>query len=165
MTIKSKLSFEDFKKFNNLQLKKPAFIVIFIFCVINFILCLIHILGIYKIYDDFSFSQLLNVIFIFCVFSFITYKYKKYLKQSYENNLMTQEEITYAFEDELVKMTGESFNASINWSKLHQIKEKKDFILIYQSNQIANIIPKQDFGNQLIEFKNLVKTKNVKHNF
>lgn len=50
----------------------------------------------------------------------------------------------------------------MDWTKIYKILELKNWILIYQNRQIANLIPKEYFGDNLHEFKELVKRKGIK---
>jgi len=68
----------------------------------------------------------------------------------------------YEFTDEKVSINGESFNSEFDWKSVFKISELNDWILIYQSNQIANLLPKKAFGENLETFKTLVKGKNIK---
>jgi hypothetical protein len=109
----------------------------------------------------FPFPQL----FVGLIFILLPFFFQKNLKKSFDSNKSLQDEYIYNFLDEYVIVNGENFQSKTLWSKFFQIKETKNFILLYQSNQIANIIPKEVFGNQLVDFKALAKAKCSKVKF
>lgn len=67
----------------------------------------------------------------------------------------------YEFTSEKIKITGETFNSELDWGKTYEIKELKDWILIYQNRQVANVLPKESFGENIKDFRILVKSKNL----
>ncbi len=73
-----------------------------------------------------------------------------------------QEKMKYEFRDEKIKVTGETFNSEFDWAKLYKITELKHWVLIYQNKTIANLIPKESFGEKFGEFKGLIQTKHIK---
>jgi len=58
-------------------------------------------------------------------------------------------------------ITGESFTSQLNWEKTYKVAELNHWILIYQNRQVANVIPKESFKDQLTEFRALIKSKNI----
>lgn len=78
---------------------------------------------------------------------------------------MLIEQIRYEFTDEKILLTGESFASEMEWQKIHKVLELRDWILIYQSKQVFNVIPKESFGKNLSDFKSLVRNCNVKSKF
>lgn len=80
-------------------------------------------------------------------------------KRNYKLNKRIGETINYEFDTENIQLVGESFNSTFTWDKIHTVTENKEWILIWQSQQIANVIPKQDFKNGDIQtFKNIVNS-------
>ena len=64
----------------------------------------------------------------------------------------------YEFNDETITTTGESFSAKLTWDKIYSVTENKDWVLIWQNQQVANVLPKRDFLNEdLKTFKEIVK--------
>ncbi len=54
-------------------------------------------------------------------------------------------------------MEGESFNAKLSWNKIYKVKETKNWILIFQSRQVANLILKSDiWDGEMIELKRIL---------
>lgn len=66
-------------------------------------------------------------------------------KKNYNSNQRISEIMKYKFDDSEICIEGESFNSTLIWNKVHKVSESKDFILIWQSSQTVNAIPKRDF--------------------
>jgi c-di-AMP phosphodiesterase-like protein len=78
-------------------------------------------------------------------------------KRNYKSNRRMGERITYEFDKELIQLTGESFNSKMTWGKIYRVTENKDYFLIWQNRQVANIIPKRDLNkNEIQTFKEIV---------
>ena len=85
-------------------------------------------------------------------------------KKYFYSNARLQENIEYEFTAEELKIKGGTFNSNMDWSKTNRIEEKKDWFLIFQSQQTANMIPKKDLTEaQIVELRNFFKgLENVK---
>jgi hypothetical protein len=82
-------------------------------------------------------------------------------KKNYISNSRISETIIYEFDNKSILMTGESFNSRLTWDKIYSVTENKDWILIWQNRQTANVVPKRDFKNgELQIFKDIVNTHN-----
>ncbi len=78
-------------------------------------------------------------------------------KKNYKSNGRISERINYEFDRENIKVTGESFEAKSTWDKIYSVTENKDWILIWQNQQVANVVPKRDFKEgELQALKNIV---------
>lgn len=71
------------------------------------------------------------------------------------------EKISYEITEKYIRIKGESFNSAMDWTKIFKILELKNWILIYQNEQAATIIPKVAFGEKISEFRNMVKSKKI----
>jgi len=81
-------------------------------------------------------------------------------KKNYKSNERFSETINYEFDQENIQLTGESFNSKFTWDKIYSVTENKDWILIWQSRQNANVVPKRDFKvGELQIFKDIVKSQ------
>lgn len=69
-------------------------------------------------------------------------------KKNYMSNGRISETIIYEFDAENILITGESFNSRLSWDKIYSVTENKDWILIWQSRQGANVLQKRDFKNE-----------------
>lgn len=79
-------------------------------------------------------------------------------KRNYKTDGRVSETIEYLFDNEEVKIAGESFNSRLTWDKIYSVTENKNWILIWQNQQIANVVPKRDFKeDELKLFKEIVK--------
>lgn len=79
-------------------------------------------------------------------------------KRNYKSNGRISETIIYEFDKENIQTIGESFNAKLTWDKIYSVTENKDWVLIWQNRQIANVVPKRDFKDgELLAFKDIVK--------
>ncbi len=72
------------------------------------------------------------------------------LRKNYNSNPRINESITYQFDENDIIITGESFHSVLSWKKTFALTETKNFILIWQTGQTANVIPKRDLSNQQI---------------
>lgn len=55
------------------------------------------------------------------------------------------EELSYAFDQDGVRLTAPSFSASLKWSLLREVRETKSAMLLYEGPNIAYIVPKRFF--------------------
>lgn len=78
-------------------------------------------------------------------------------KRTYKTDGRVAEKIEYQFDNEEIRITGESFNSRLTWDKIYRVTENKDWVLIWQNQLIANVIPKRDFkDNDFESFKQIV---------
>jgi c-di-AMP phosphodiesterase-like protein len=86
-------------------------------------------------------------------------------KRNYKTNARISETIKYEFDKEYIEVIGESFNSKQTWNKIYSVTENKDWVLIWQNQQVANVIPKRDFkNNELQGLAEIVKTHpNIKN--
>lgn len=78
-------------------------------------------------------------------------------KRNFKSNGRISESITYKFDKENIQIKGESFDLQMSWDKVYSVTENKDFVLIWQSRQIANAINKRDYKNsEKTTFKEIV---------
>jgi hypothetical protein len=155
MTIESKLTKKDYQ---NLMLlltyRKPMTIVFVIIGILSFILPVLYLSGFKLPFDKPPYTQMIfGFVIVFALPLMIIYSANK----TFVSNLRLHEKIIYEFNQDIISITGESFNSQMDWTKIHKIKELKNWILIYQSNQVANIIKKNAFGDNLDEFRELIK--------
>ncbi len=160
MIIETKLQFKDYLKLMYiLTYRKPVMILLTILGSLMFVGAIFYFLGFQVPVDEPPYFQIVFGFFIIAVLPFSVYRSSK---KNFISHGRLQEKITYEFTEEKMKQTGESFNSEMDWSKIFKVQELRNWILIYQSKQLANILPKSSFGDNLNEFKNLVKSKNIK---
>ena len=158
MTIKVKLSFEEYYKCMYEMGYRRFY---FLLYGIGFFRLLSVLLHFFIPASNFPFADL----FVFIVFISIPTFFRRILKKSFESNKLLQKAYSYDFHEEYTAISGINFQSKILWSDYFQIKETKNFILLYQSNQVANFIPKEAIANQLDNFKALAKAKCSKVKF
>lgn len=131
-----------------------------IFCTIagagTLILSTLHITGLYMAADSPPpyFPLLFGLVIVFFV-PLTTYRSSI---RNFRSNQRLQEKINYQFDLEKMSVSGDSFNSEMSWEKTHRILELKHWILIYQDQQVANIIPKDAFDSeQWSKFKQMLR--------
>jgi hypothetical protein len=70
-------------------------------------------------------------------------------KSIYKSNSRLAELITFNFTAEDMEQIGDSFSSRYNWEKLYKIRTVKDFLLVYHSKGVMNIIrvPSEETDN------------------
>ena len=159
MIIETKLDFKRYLKLMyTLTYRKPIMIFLSIVGLTMFIGSIFYFLGFNVPVDSPPYFQIVFGFFIIAILPFSIYWSGK---KNFSSHGRLQEKIIYEFTDEKIKITGETFNSELDWGKTYKIKELKDWILIYENRQIANILPKESFGEKIKDFRILVKSKNV----
>ncbi len=154
----------DYKRYSKLMTRQfyKKFLVI---CTMLFgILCLtITVLGIAL--WEFELSHILNYGIsglLVLVMPYLAVKLKA--KRGFDSNKLMQEKIVYEFTEDKIFITGTSFKSEMEWSKIYQVKEVKDWFLLYQSKHLMNLIPKNAMEGKVAEFRTLIKSQNrLKH--
>ncbi|MCB0515263.1 MAG: YcxB family protein [Chitinophagales bacterium] len=152
--LTTKLSLKDYIKVSyHLTYRKLA--IKFITGIGLFIL--VSIIFSYSSLTQFPWIQLIFGLYFTVVIAILVYFYAI---RNYKSNRRISETINYEFDSENIQITGESFSSKLTWNKIYSVTENKDWILIWQSRQIANIVPKRDFKEgELQAFKDIVKSQ------
>ncbi|MGV3640665.1 MAG: YcxB family protein [Adhaeribacter sp.] len=90
--------------------------------------------------EDFSFA-LIFPIFVLMVPVSVYFQTHK----TYTSSKNLKEEMNFYIDAEHIRVSGESFSSSSSWKSLHKVKETKAWFLLYTSNMVAYIIPKESF--------------------
>ena len=86
-------------------------------------------------------------------------------KRNYGSNKRVSEAIEYKFDKDALIVTGESLNSQLSWDKIYKVTQTRNWLLIWQNAQVANVIPKRDvWQSHLDDLKDILNTYNVKHN-
>lgn len=86
-------------------------------------------------------------------------------KKNFATNARISEMVEYIFGDKDLIMKGESFNSQVSWEKIYKVTQTKNWILIWQNKQFANLIPKRDiWDGQIEELKEILISHKVKNN-
>ncbi len=157
MKIKTKIEFKDYV---NLNLQLITSKISFYFLPLAIIILLNNnIEGV--LYKDQT-SIFFVVVIILVTIWFPIRVYLKMKKEFYTNKNL-QERILYEFYKEKIDITGETFQSEISWTNIHRVKELKNWFLIYQSNNLANLVQKKNFTREeIIELRNFITQNNVK---
>ncbi len=99
---------------------------------------------------------------IYIVFIRPIFVYRLYRKNFYSTKPL-QENITYEFTEEKMKITGESFSSELQMNSLYKIKELNNWFLIYTNRQVANLVPKKNLTeNEVLAIRSILyKTKGI----
>jgi hypothetical protein len=162
MIIETKLDFNGYLKLMyTLTYRKPIVIFLTIIGWTMFIGSILYFMGFNIPADS---PPYFHVCFGFFVVAILPFSIYWSGKKNFASNSRIQERIVYEFIDDKIKITGETFNSELGWEQTYKIKELKNWILIFQNRQSANILPKEAFGEKLNDFRMLVKSKHVKAN-
>ncbi len=83
-------------------------------------------------------------------------------KRNFSSSQRLHEKVEYEFNNENLKMTGESFKTEFNWEKTYKIEELSEWFLIYQNKRVANLIPKCDMTiDQITYLKDIFKSLRI----
>lgn len=153
ITLTTKLNIDDYIKVNyHLLYRKWS--VRFLFGMGAFMLIMIIEIVFFEPYTQFPWLLLIFGLFFTIGLPIIVYFTAK---KVYKSNGRVSEMMIYEFDNEYFQITGESFNSKQTWNKVHSVTENKDWILIWQNQQIANVVPKRNFkGEELKLFRELV---------
>jgi hypothetical protein len=162
MKIETRLDFRKYLKLMYyLTYKKPWTIIITIIGLTMLIISILYFLGYKMTLERPPYAQLIiGLIVIFIPISIL-----RSAKKFFSSNGRLQEKMIYEFTVDKIIIIGETFKTEMDWTKLYKIQELRDWILIYNNKFNANIIPKDSFGEELIEFKKIVFANNIKSNF
>jgi len=160
MKIETRLDFKSYIKLMfSLTYKKPIMIFIIIYLLVVLVMAIF-------IFSDlkFLFGETYDIPLFLAFYIIIALPILIYFnaRKNFSTNGLIKEKIIYEFTDDKICHTGETFYSEKDWTKVYKIVEMKHWILIYQSRQIANLIPKESFGDNLMEFRNLVRSKKIK---
>ena len=86
-------------------------------------------------------------------------------KRSFKNNRRLSEQIEYVFNDNNLNITGESFNTTMTWEKIPKVTKTKRWILIWQTKNLANLIPLKDiWDGDVLNLKEILVRCGVTNN-
>ena len=86
-------------------------------------------------------------------------------KKAYQKNYRSSENIEYNFTDNYLQITGESFTSEMSWNKIYKVTKTKNWLLVWQSSQSANVIPLRLMSSEdLQHLKDIMQKNHAKHN-
>ena len=154
--VTTKLAFEDFRKVNFYFLYRKTGTKIAL--AIGTILLLI--IGFSYTTGTPLFNQFPVIPFALALVMtiFPPYSVFRTARKNYDSNKMINERIEYEFDKDQISISGESFHSKISWDKIYELSTTKSWFLIWQTRQVANVIPRRDISdNQIETIKGLVK--------
>ena len=159
MLTKSKLTEQDFIHANFvLQYSKTSI------KILTGLICFFLLITILTVIflPEVSFSQLIVPLAMLMVIPLMTYFNAR---RKFTADSRISEAIEYNFDSDYLSMKGESFNSQQTWDKVYKVKQKKNWILIWQNKKIANPIPKRDmWEGQISDLKEILDKHKVKNN-
>ena len=157
MIIETKIEFKQYPKLMYiLTYRNPVVIVSTLFI----LTCIITTISVLLSLDiPLNSSFILPQVFVFLVLGLRPIMVYFNSKKNFAANARLQEKIRYEFTNDKIITTGESFSSERDWEKTNRIVELNNWILLYETRTIANLIPKEAFGDKLNEFKTLVRSK------
>jgi hypothetical protein len=159
MIIEIKLDFKRYLRLMfSLTYRKPLIIFLTIIGLMMFIGSILYFLGLNVPFDRPPYFQ---IILGFIIVGIIPFSIYRSTRKNFSSEGRLQEKTIYEFTDDRIKITGETFSLEMTWTKVYKIIELKEWILIYHNKLVANIIPKESFGEDLSDFKNLLTNKNI----
>jgi len=160
MIIETKI---DFKKYIKLMyiLTYRGKLMIYT-SILGFLLLIISIFYFFGIIEmtKFPWIPIFTVIMINIVIPISVYYTSR---KVYYTNARLQEKIVYEITQDLIIITGESFNSQMTWDKTYKVLELKEWFLFYHNKFTANIISKERIGNQTQELREIIKSQNIKY--
>jgi hypothetical protein len=155
MTIESRLNKKDYQRLILLlTYRKPMMIFFVLIGLLSLILSILFFVGVRVPFDKPPYFQMIFGFFVVIALPIVVIKGAS---KTFQSNLRMQEKMIYEFNQDGIIITGESFNTEMDWEKVHKIQELRNWVLIYQSNQVANIIKKESIGDNINEFRDLIK--------
>ena len=153
MTIKTKITFREYLNLMySLTYRKGVTIFL---TVVGLVMLLFAALDFFGVLNTGT-SPLSRIMFGVFLFVFIPLMVYISAKRNYFSDKRIQENIEYEFTTQMMRVKGESFNSEINWSKTFKIEELKKCFLIYQSKQVAHLIPKSNLTREQINYLRLL---------
>ncbi len=153
--IKSRVCKEAYVKLMmKLIYKRPATIFITLIGSAMLVFALLDIFNLMDAYEGFPTVPLILGTAAVVVLPLANYRVNS---KNFDSNKRLQEEIEYSFEENLMSIKGESFDTTLTWDKAYKVTELSSWILLYQTKQVMNIIPKSAFSElELNKFRTLV---------
>jgi hypothetical protein len=160
MEIKTKLTESDYVSLNlKLLFRKPLIRFLMVIAVVALVMAVINL---FAPIDGLTGSIWTMPVLVFVFLPTFTYFTAK---KNFATNVRLRETMQYKFEPQGFDIIGESFSSSQTWGKVYKVTKLKQWILIWQSPQMANLIPRRDLWEGDIAFlKEMLDRHHVQHN-
>jgi len=78
-------------------------------------------------------------------------------KRNYKANSRISETIEYHIKPSLLTLKGESFTTDYTWNQLYNVNQTRNWVIVWQTRQVANFIPKRNLSvEQIAELKKIL---------
>ena len=159
MTIHTQLTLSAYRSFLFRQsYRNPFVLYVMAGTAIGLTLVLLQVFGVMMIFPNGVAAPLFMSLAILLV-SPVTIYWSA--GRNYRSNQRLAERMTYTFTEDDIHIQGDSFSTQMSWNKVHKVALLGNWVLIYSSRQVANIISVSDFGSHIDEFSALVKRKGL----
>jgi hypothetical protein len=138
MTITSRLTQKDFINANLVLLYSRIFVKI-----MTGIILLIFLSGIALEISGKNRSGIQPILTPFIILTVLPVSTYFAAKKNFNSDKRIGEQIEYTFNREDLFVKGESFHAQLSIEKIFKVTQTKNWLLVWQSKQIANVIPKE----------------------
>lgn len=89
----------------------------------------------------------------------------KNARKAFSHNPRLAENIVYTFENNKLELKGESFNNEVTLDKVFKVSKTKNYILVWHSKFVANIIPlKNTSPADIVTLRSILNDSKVKNN-
>ena len=153
----------EFKKYLYLMYllayKRPIMIFSLVIGLLMIVFSILYFLGFGEIIENPPYYQLIFGLFFI---GYLPFSIWYSAKRNFLTQGILQEKLIYDFTTDKIKITGETFNTELDWAKVYKVVELKNWIQIYQSRLIFNLISKESLDVKLKDFRELMKEKNIK---
>ncbi|WP_128544522.1 YcxB family protein [Larkinella soli] len=128
------------------------------------------IISLFILSTDLANKDIIAIIFIVCelYLIFVVQIAGRLVANKYiRTKAQITEQITYVFNEKSYQLTGESFFTRMDYNKLYEVKEVRDFILLRVTEGSAHTLPKRAFSEgQYERFKNIIRSvQNLRSTF
>lgn len=107
-------------------------------------------------------NVLIPSIFLVYFFGFIYFR----ARSTYRSNKKLSETIEYGFSNDGFDIKGETFSSQSSWNTVYEVSQTKNWIFVWQSQQVANVIPRQSmWEGDVAELRDILNINKVKNNF
>ena len=127
--------------------------------VFNILFSLVSVVFVVIQWNDFTWAQ--RIVFIFCALLFSVIQpslmYLKAKKQA--ANPAIKNGVKIEADDKIIKVTQDGTTGEFVWDKIFKTMIKKELIIIYLDPIRAYLIPKRYWGQDILEFEEILKMK------
>ncbi|MBF9251753.1 YcxB family protein [Pontibacter sp. 172403-2] len=155
ITIQSKLTLEKYIRLM-FRLTYRKFIMLFI-SFIGVTMLTAGILDFASVWNSIDGPPYFQLIFGTVVVFYLPFTVYRSARKNFLSHANLQENMTYTFTPEQIIIQGETFNSTTSWDKVYKVQELKGWFLIYQSKQVAHLVPKDTFSpEQIFRFREIM---------